>query len=1199
MILRSIVLSFMMIALQTAWAGNIGLFGEWTETDYSEFQITHEYFTPDGVAPSSSGGYDMTGYIPVKEGDVIVISGDRSPGIPFMMGYTDNAGNGATILLGDFDVNNWDDIQVIGKEITIPADIAYVRCSARNTSVPGWAVRNLSVIKRTLTEEEHVVRILCVGNSFSADVVESYLYDMADASGIKLVIGNACRGGHGLRQQWLDIVDNISDTEYRKINYDRKYSITTGHSLYDILIDEPWDVITFQQHSQESGMYITFKPFLQNLINYVRNNATNPKAKLGFVMTWPYAQGYHSSGYQYYKENQEIMYDSILNVTEQAMLEHPDLTFLVPCGTAVQNLRSSFVGDNIDRDGSHLNMYIGRYTAAYTMFATIFGTEVAARSSFVPYCLNEFTTRVAQKAVLDAIESPYSLTPQTYPAYTGENTIVPADININFSPWGKSVLGWNDIGLHYAITAGLMDTDGNDSGILVKIFEEFSSGSDSGPTVTDTELNMPSSVSISALWGYNVGEITGQPHKDFAILSFQHLNKRLAYDFSFFGSRAYMTNNMETIYRLAGADTLAVSLNAANNTSSTVTIHDIRPDIDGTITLTVQAGPNNSNSYRFYYLNALRISPHSMDFTLKGDEQPTVGDSLCVCFGGDMSQYTFKWTRGDALGVFDDANVLSSTKDYVITENDYEHWLRVSVCDNAGNTLFTKDTWISKLPVLYIDTEGGQPITSKTTYVSANIRIQGNADYEQQFLGTTEIRGRGTTSWVRYPQKPYKLKLGNKTKLFGFSKGKHWVLISNFRDKTCLRNYTASQLARQLGILGMDMTWVDVVLNGEVKGCYVLSRHVRADKNSVDIFNWEEEAEDVADALFAAVKDAEALAETDKELLEESMVQNMAWVTDGLVTFKGKTYNLSDYGLKKEYDISKGYLFESTAKTDGVTHFMTSREMPIEVHAPDYLRTNSEMLSYVTNFWNDFETEYCQTPTVKGKDFAKYADMESMVAIWILNEIMGQGDLTNSRFSYIADDGKLHFGPAWDFDHAAASWTVSRSTKLFHTLVYELRYSCYRNWFPDPLLCQTAYEAYWGKARPFLTEYLSEGGELDSRYTYIVEAGRTNDLLYGEYPDYANPTEWPRTAEQDVNYFKAFLLGHLNWLDQQFASVRTLVEAMNKVCTYPCDPEIIEVGIQVPQESNIRTNARKVILDKHLYIIKDGETYSVDGKRIK
>ena len=119
-------------------------------------------------------------------------------------------------------------------------------------------------------------------------------------------------------------------------------------------------------------------------------------------------------------------------------------------------------------------------------------------------------------------------------------------------------------------------------------------------------------------------------------------------------------------------------------------------------------------------------------------------------------------------------------------------------------------------------------------------------------------------------------------------------------------------------------------------------------------------------------------------------------------------YNLSDYGLKKPYDISKGYLFEATAKTDGNMHFTTPQNVHLEVSAPEYLSTNSEMLSYVTGFWRDFEAEYCQIPD-PCKNFSKYADMKSMVGIWLVNEIMGQGDPTNSRYSYIANDGKLYF----------------------------------------------------------------------------------------------------------------------------------------------------------------------------------------------
>ena len=587
-------------------------------------------------------------------------------------------------------------------------------------------------------------------------------------------------------------------------------------------------------------------------------------------------------------------------------------------------------------------------------------------------------------------------------------------------------------------------------------------------------------------------------------------------------------------------------------------------------------------------------------FSLNGVEQPIAGNALSVSSTlDDLSTFRFKWVRGDALGAFNETEVLSDTLSYTISENDYEHWLRVTVSSNTGNVICEKSVWVSKLPVLSIDTEDGNPITSKTDYVTAGFRIQGNAEYEQQYDGTAEIRGRGTTSWAQYPQKPYKLKLDKKTNLFGFGKSKHWVLLSNFNDKSCMRNYTASELAKRLGVLGMDMTWVDVVLNGEVKGCYMLSQHIRVDRNSVDIFDWEAEAEDVADNLFLAVKESDRLEEDDKKLLEETMTSNLAWVTDGCITFKGKTYNLADFGLKKEYDISQGYLLEATAKKDGLTQFTTPGNVHFEVCAPEFLYTNNGMLAYVTELWKEYEAEYSRVPTLESiKNFSKYADMESMVAVWLVNEIMGQGDPTNSRYSYIADDGKLHFGPVWDFDHAASCWSTDQNVNFFYTLIHNLPFLYFKKWFPDPELCQMTYETYWNVARPFIMDYIAEGGKMDTNYALIAEAGRTNDMLWGSYPSILNPKAEPRTTAEDVEILRTFLQGHINWLDKQFQTPKTLIEAMNKVCAYPCSPDLID-GIASPKPSPQGKGFNKIIKNKHLYIIKDGTAYSVVGKRVR
>lgn len=585
-------------------------------------------------------------------------------------------------------------------------------------------------------------------------------------------------------------------------------------------------------------------------------------------------------------------------------------------------------------------------------------------------------------------------------------------------------------------------------------------------------------------------------------------------------------------------------------------------------------------------------------FVLNGTEHPVAGSTLSFSTSwDDLAQFTFKWIRGDALGNFNETDILSVDSTYVIADSDYEHWLRATIYDRVGNTVYTKDTWISKLPVIYVNTEDSKPITSKTNYVTANIRIQGNEEYEQQYNDTAEIRGRGTTSWDQYPQKPYKLKLNKKTNLLSFGKSKHWVLIPNFNDKSCLRNYIASELAKELGVLGMNMTWVDVVINGEVKGCYMLSQHVRVDKNSVNIFDWEGEAENIADALFDAVKDTNAMEEADRKLLETTMEQNLAWVTDGKVTFKDMIYDLSDYGLKKEYDISQGYLFEATAKKDGKTQFTTPGKVHFEVSIPEYLSTNSDMFSYVTNLWSEFEAEYSRIPSFDCKDFSIYANTKTMVGVWLVNEIMGQGDPTNSRYSFIDHSGKLNFGPVWDFDHGGGSWSTIRDVNFFYTLIHKLEYTYYKKWFPDPILCQMTYDAYWNIARPFIIELISEDGDMNTKYAHFAEAGRTNDILWGNYPSTLNPSATPRTTEEDVEILRTFLLGHINWLDGKFQSVETLITAMNTYCPYPCDPNAI--GIPDIIEEDKQTGTRKVIQDKHLYIIRDNETYSVDGKRIR
>ncbi len=87
--------------------------------------------------------------------------------------------------------------------------------------------------------QDSIVRVLAIGNSFSQDAVEQYLWELANEAGIKMVIGNAYRGGQGFQSHWIDVTEANNTFEYRKV-VDGRRSNRPRTALSDIIKDEPW-----------------------------------------------------------------------------------------------------------------------------------------------------------------------------------------------------------------------------------------------------------------------------------------------------------------------------------------------------------------------------------------------------------------------------------------------------------------------------------------------------------------------------------------------------------------------------------------------------------------------------------------------------------------------------------------------------------------------------------------------------------------------------------------------------------------------------------------------------------------------------------------------------------------------------------------------------------------------------------------------
>lgn len=251
------------------------------------------------------------------------------------------------------------------------------------------------------------IKVLAIGNSFSDDAIEHYLYELAIENGDTLIIGNAYRGGQGYESHWKVVEADKADFEYRKI-VDGNHT-NERRTLLECLKDEAWDIITFQQVSQDSGDYTTFEPWLSHLIGYVQEHATNPKVQLGLHRTWAYASDSNHWGFGKYGRDQMRMYKEIVAATKKTMKAHKELELLIPAGTAIQNGRTSYVGDRFCRDGYHLSYLLGRYTASLTWLECITGKS-ALDSQYAPAGLNEWQIAVAKQAAHAAVAHPDKVT---------------------------------------------------------------------------------------------------------------------------------------------------------------------------------------------------------------------------------------------------------------------------------------------------------------------------------------------------------------------------------------------------------------------------------------------------------------------------------------------------------------------------------------------------------------------------------------------------------------------------------------------------------------------------------------------------------------------------------------------------------------------------------------------------------------------
>ena len=446
--------------------------------------------------------------------------------------------------------------------------------------------------------------------------------------------------------------------------------------------------------------------------------------------------------------------------------------------------------------------------------------------------------------------------------------------------------------------------------------------------------------------------------------------------------------------------------------------------------------------------------------------------------------------RGDVF-IWEDGR----TYELQITDETYE--------THTYQVIFMKS---ENIPAVFIDTASGSMEyldADKEHEETGAIRVvdrDGNTEYQ----GTLErISGRGNSTW-EYEKKPYAIKLAEKYPLCGLDKGDSWRLLALWREGSKLDNKIAMDLAEELGLAySTQGTWVDLYLNGNYAGNYLLAESVSVGEGRVDITDQEKENRRYNENIDLAEHFEE---ENDKGYLLDRIGDD---VTGG-------------YLIEKDHP--KHYAVEAGG-------FITSVGSQFSIKAPQHVSQEQER--YIRDY-----VEKIEGLAQSGQpEVWEYLDEESFVRRFLIDEISLNSDtgLTSMYFYKERDDNKLYSGPAWDYDYAFGERIVTSGGYEFDYEYSVLqicseqanRLSWYVELYDTPEMQRRLREEY-RRVLPFFEEMLADGVD---RYAQTIRASVAMDRARWEYrlgvDDYMGNYV---SYDANVSYTKYFLAKRLNWL---------------------------------------------------------------------
>ncbi len=492
-------------------------------------------------------------------------------------------------------------------------------------------------------------------------------------------------------------------------------------------------------------------------------------------------------------------------------------------------------------------------------------------------------------------------------------------------------------------------------------------------------------------------------------------------------------------------------------------------------------------------------------------------------------------------------------------------FLAASIVSSVNAQILTS----SQHPIIIIDTDNedipDEPKIEGTMGIIYNGEgmLNNTADPFNYYDGYVGIETRGNST-QGFDKKTYSIELWDEANeeisvnLFGMGGEEDWILHAMVIDKTQLRIPMSFYLAQRMGHYASEWKFVELILNGEYRGLYILTEKIKRDDDRVDIAKLDED-------------------------------------------------DLAGDSLTGGYILRIDWTWDIDMETDGFeSAYESQAEVPMffQWYYPKASKIKPQQANYIESWMNTFEDALFSNDFTnnQGLRYTEYIDLHSFTDFLLINELSKNAD-GYKLSSYVhkerdSDGGKLVAGPIWDFDqtygmslvcsnHDPTGWTYLQNQNDCEDL--ESMPLWWQRMMSDEIF-QDHLKCRWEDMRQTIFHKDSINAWIDEQVDFTADAIDRNFTVWDYFIGnqiWIEPQPIPQSYEAEIDYMKDWISDRIDWLDINMPGDCSLVSTR-----IPKENEVDARVYPNPVTESVYIEARD-LLEVNLYSL-EGRTLGSD-----